>query len=68
MGEKEEKRKIEFDEISVHIRERVYSDIGHASMCWDKPEGAGVFHSEEAAEAGRSLCQFILEQNKEAKK
>lgn len=64
----EEKKKIEFEEIPVHIRERVYTDIGHASMCWDTPKGAGVFHSEEAAEIARSLCQFILEQIKEVKK
>jgi hypothetical protein len=67
-GEKKEGEKLDFDDIPVHIREQVYMDIGHASMCWDKPEGAGVFHSEEAAEVARSLCQFIIEEIKEAKK
>lgn len=62
MDKKKEKRKIEFDEIPEHIRERVYTDIGQASVCWNKLEGADVFRSEEAAEIGRSLCQFILEE------
>jgi hypothetical protein len=68
MGEKKEGEKLDFDDIPEHIREQVYADIGHASMCWDTPEGAGVFHSEEAAEVARSLCQFIIEEIKEAKK
>jgi hypothetical protein len=63
-----EKEKIEFDDTPEHIRERVYSDIGHASMCWDKTEGAGAYRAEEAAEIARSLCQFIIEQIGEGKK
>ena len=50
------------------IRGRVLQDIGHASMCWDKPEGAGAFDTEQAIEIGDSLCQFIHEQIAEAKK
>jgi hypothetical protein len=50
----------EFDDIPVHIRERVYSDIGEASMCWENPEKAGVFDSQKAAEISLNLCQFVL--------
>lgn len=64
----EEKEKIQYNDLPVQIRERVYTDIGHASLCWDKPERAGVYRTQEAAEIARSLCQFIIEQLKEAKK
>lgn len=63
-----EKEKIKYENLPVHIRERVYADIGHASMCWDEPEGAGVYRTEEAAEIARSLCQFILDEIEEVKK
>jgi hypothetical protein len=58
----------EFDDIPVHNRERVYSDIGEASMCWEKPEKAGVFDSQKAAEIGLNLCQFVLDEIEREKK
>ena len=62
------KKKMRFDDIPVHIRERVYSDIGEASMCWEHPEGAGIFESEHAARIGLELCQFILDQIEKVQK
>ena len=50
------------------IRNRVLEDIGHASMCWESPEGAGAFDTEQAIEIGDLLCRFINEQIAEAKK
>lgn len=57
-----------FDDIPVHIRERVYSDIGEASMCWENPEGAGIFETEHAARISLELCQFILDEIEKVKK
>lgn len=57
---------ITFDDIPVHIRERVYSDIGEASMCWENPGGCGVFDSTNAARIGLELCQFVLDLMDEA--
>lgn len=59
---------VETSEEEDPIRDRVLQDIGHASMCWDKPEGAGAFDTDQAIEIGDSLCQFINEQIAEAKK
>lgn len=61
-------KKLIFDDIPAHIRERVYLDIGQASMCWENPEKAGVFDSQQAAEIGLNRCQFILNQIEETKK
>lgn len=59
---------IKFDDFPVHIRERVYADIGEASMCWEKPEGCGIFDSQNAARIGLELCQFIIDLTEETKK
>ena len=53
-------KKLLFEDIPEHISERVYSDIGQASMCWENPEKAGVFDDQQAAEIGLGLCQFII--------
>ena len=66
-GEEEEKV-AEEKEIDDPIRDRVLQDIGHASMCWETPGGAGVFDTEQAIEIGDSLCHFITERIAEAKK
>lgn len=58
----------QFDDIPVHIRERVYSDIGEASVSWENPEGAGIFETEHAARISLELCQFILDEIEKAKK
>ena len=57
-----------FDDIPVHIRERVYTDIGEASMCWENPEGAGTFETEHAARISLKLCQFILDETEKVQK
>lgn len=61
-------KKLSFDDIPVLIRERVYSDIGEASICWENPEGCGTFETEHAARINLELCQFILDQTEEVKK
>jgi hypothetical protein len=60
-------KKLSFDDIPVHIRERVYSDIGEASMCWENPGGCGISNSENAARISLELCQFILDQIEKVK-
>ena len=55
-------KEILFDDIPVHIRERVYFDLGEASICWESPGGCGVFDSQKVAQIGLKLCQFILDQ------
>ncbi len=61
-------KKLSFNDIPEYIRERVYSDIGEASMCWENPEKAGIFDSQKAAKIGLNLCLFILEQIEKEKK
>lgn len=39
----------------------VFEAIGAASMCWEKPEGAGTFQDQKAAEIAKSLIDFIVE-------
>ena len=46
--------------IPTYIRERVFQAIGHASMCWETPEKAGVFDTEQASEIATELCQFVM--------
>ena len=59
---------IPFDDIPAHFRERAYSDIGEASICWENPEGAGIFEMEHAARISLELCQFILDEIEKVKK
>lgn len=60
--EKEEMKNETSDRFPFHIRKRVLTDIGHASMCWEYPEHAGIFDTKQAVEIGDALCQFILDQ------
>ena len=39
----------------------VFQALGSASMCWDSPEKAGVFHSDEAKAIGDGLIAFLRE-------
>jgi hypothetical protein len=50
------------EQLPEHIFTRIHEDIGQASMCWDSPEKAGVFHSEEASVIVFNLCQFISDE------
>ena len=36
--------------------------IGEASMCWEKPECAGVFDSDNASRIADKLCKRVDEQ------
>jgi hypothetical protein len=54
--------------IPEHIRERVLTDIGQASMCWDCPEHAGIFDTEKAIEIGDALCRYIVDEINKVKK
>ena len=60
------------NKMPYYIRKRVLTDMGQASMCWEHPEGAGVFDTTQAIEIGDALCQFIRDEIKkgieEAKK
>jgi len=53
---------IEFirEHIPEYIREKVFQAIGHASMCWDSPESAGIFDTEQASEIATELCRFVM--------
>jgi hypothetical protein len=55
------------EHIPEHIRERVFTDIGHASTCWENFEKAGVFDTEQASEIATSLCQFIISEMEKKK-
>lgn len=46
--------------IPEYIREKVFTDIGQASMCWENPEKAGVFDTEQASEIATELCRFVM--------
>jgi hypothetical protein len=54
--------------IPEHIHERVLTDIGQASMCWDFPEHAGAFDTKKGIEIGDALCQYIVDKINEEKK
>jgi hypothetical protein len=47
--------------VPAYIRKRVLTDIGQASMCWEEPEKAGVFDTEETIKIGDALCQYIVD-------
>ena len=37
----------------------VFQALGSASVCWEKPEGAGVFDSTRAREVGDALVELL---------
>lgn len=39
----------------------VYATVGAASMCWERPDKAGVFQSETAAGVASNLIQQLVE-------
>ena len=61
----------EIETTREHIPEticfRVFTDIGLASMCWESPEHAGTFDTEQAAEIATALCHFVIAEIKKAK-
>lgn len=44
-----------------HLKAAVYQAIGEASMCWENPEGAGVFDAEAADRVASALLDEIRE-------
>ena len=43
------------------LRELIYVALGQASMCWEAPEKAGEFQSEQASEIGDQLIRDLAE-------
>ena len=43
------------------IKSAVFQALGAASMCWEMPEGAGVFDEKLACEIGDELMEFLHE-------
>lgn len=41
------------------LEEAVYLALGAASVCWETPEGAGVFDSTRAKQIGAELIQWL---------
>lgn len=49
------------DGTNLTLEEVIFQALGAASVCWETPEGAGVFDSEHAKEIGDKLVDFIRE-------
>lgn len=47
------------DDGSLPIETAVFQALGAASMCWDRPAAAGVFHEDEATMIGNALLEEI---------
>jgi hypothetical protein len=43
------------------IEDFIGQAVGAASMCWENPAGAGVFHSERASQIVDEIMQKISE-------
>lgn len=56
-----------FEDIPVHIRERVFRGMGEVTTCMETIEGAVIFDAENATRISLELCQFIIELIEEAK-
>ena len=56
------------ERLPEEIFDRVHQDIGEASTCWTKLEGAGTFDSEHASKIAFNLCHFIADKLDEADK
>lgn len=48
---------------SLSLEAAVFQALGAASVCWETPEGAGVFESTRAKEIGDALIAFIRAQD-----
>ena len=49
------------ERLPEHVFNRIYRDIGQASMCWEYPEKAGVFDEKKALDIAFGLCRFIAD-------
>lgn len=50
------------------LRHIILETMGEASMCWETPEGAGVFQTERAIEIGERLIRDIKKEYEEKTK
>lgn len=50
------------ERLPERIFERIHQDIGEASMCWEKIEGAGTFDTTHASTIAFNLCQFVADE------
>ena len=44
---------------SLTLASAVFQALGAASVCWEKPEGAGIFDSTRAREIGDALIWLL---------
>lgn len=45
--------------VDTPVPTAIFEALGAASMCWETPEGAGVFDSSRAAAIGDELIVFL---------
>lgn len=45
-----------------HLIDRLYQDIGSATMCWENINAAGIFKSEQAAKIAEALGHAIADE------
>ena len=50
------------ERLPEHIFDRIHQDIGEASTCWDKLEGAGTFDATHASMIAFNLCHFVADE------
>lgn len=48
-----------YPKMDEEIVSEICQSVGHASMCWEFPERAGVFDSDQAAKIAYDLCEYI---------
>lgn len=51
-------KRFEWNE-DTEILSAVFQALGGASVCWEHPEGAGVFNEQLAREIGFELIEFL---------
>ena len=49
----------EWDPETTSVETAVFEALGAVSVCWETPEGAGVFNSTRARQIGEELMTFL---------
>lgn len=44
---------------AADLEQAVFLALGAASMCWDAPNAAGVFRSDQARQVGEALIEYV---------